>query len=74
MSESIWLSSGSKVEILSKFILMHLNSIVPVGISVFEFLALNSRLWGFLIAQFFAALISDFLWGVKKRHIDNVPD
>ncbi len=51
MSESIWLSSGSKVEILSVFILMHLNSIVPVGISVFEFLALSSRLWGFLIAQ-----------------------
>ena len=36
MSESIWLSSGSKVAILCKFILMHLNSIVPVGISVFE--------------------------------------
>jgi hypothetical protein len=36
MSEWIWLSSDSKVEILCKFILRHLNSIVPVGISVFE--------------------------------------
>jgi len=40
MSESIWRSSGSKVEILFKFILMHLNSIVPVGISVIGFSAL----------------------------------
>jgi hypothetical protein len=32
MSESIRLSSGRKVEIVFKFILMRLNSIVPVGI------------------------------------------
>ena len=45
MSESIWLSSGSKVEILFKFILMHLNSIVPVGISVIGFFALICGLY-----------------------------
>ena len=42
MSEWIWLSSGSKLEILFKLILMHLNSIVPVGIAVFEVLSVES--------------------------------
>ena len=43
MSESIWLSSGSKVETFFKLILMHLNSIVPVGISAFEVLSVELR-------------------------------
>ena len=70
MSESIWLSSGSKVEILFKFILMHLNSIVAVGISVFEGLRICD---GFLIRQLSAALMSDFLFGSKKVPHNNVP-
>ena len=41
MSESIWLWSDSKVDAFFRFILMHLNSIVPVDIRRFRELASN---------------------------------